>query len=127
MTVRWKPKKHFRKWKNMMIDLYRLLPEEWFEQVGDFSNDPDDNSPSNCDYEQVTYALYYGNSFFGGESVTLYADVKEKVYYIQIGTRQPIGDYAWETLWAWYKSDPSKYEEIKEIIEKALAEREGKE
>lgn len=108
-----------------MIDLYRLLPEEWFEQMGDFSNDPDDNSP--CDYEEVTYALYCGNSFFGGESVTLYVDVEEKVYYLQTGIRQPIGDYAWETLWAWYKSDPSKYEEIKSIIEKALEEGSGNE
>ena len=101
-----------------MIDLYKLLPEEWFEQMGDFSNDPDDNAPIDYDDEKVAYALYGGNSFFGGEFVDLYVDSVERIYYIQIAIRQPIGDYAWETLWAWYKSDPSKYEEIKNIIEK---------
>ena len=35
-----------------MIDLYKILPEEWFEQRGDFSDNEEKVAP--IDYEPVT-------------------------------------------------------------------------
>lgn len=100
-----------------MIDIYNLLPEDWFEEFGQPSNDMDQYAP--IDYDLVCTALYTANSFFGPEYVALLVDEDKEIYYIRSGVRQPIGDYAWETIWFWYKSDPSRYAEIKAIIEKA--------
>lgn len=46
-----------------MIDLYKILPEEWFEQIGDFSDNEEEFAP--IDYDLVTTSLYSGNSFLG--------------------------------------------------------------
>lgn len=101
-----------------MIDLYKILPEEWFEQIGDFSDNDEKFAP--IDYEPVTTALYCGNSFYGPEFVDLLVDEELKTYYIRIAIRQPIGDYGWSTVWAWYKSNAEKYEEIRRVVLEAL-------
>lgn len=101
-----------------MIDIYKILDSDWFEQIGEFSNNDEEFAP--IDYEEVGYALYSPNSFFGGEYVNLYVDEDIQVYYIKVGLREPIGDYGWHTMWSWYKSIDGKYE----IIEKALKESE---
>lgn len=106
-----------------MIDLYKILPEEWFEQIGDFSDNDEKFAP--IDYESVTVSLYCGNSFYGPEFVDLLVDDDLQIYYIRTATRQPIGDYGWTTVWAWYKSDVSKYEEIRRIVLEALHEDNG--
>lgn len=43
-----------------------------------------------------------------------------QIYYIRSAIRQPIGDYTWTTVWAWYKADVNKYNEIKDIVQEAL-------
>ena len=106
-----------------MIDLYKILPEEWFEQIGDFSDNDEKFAP--IDYEPVTVSLYCGNSFYGPEFVDLFVDDDLQIYYIRSATRQPIGDYGWTTVWAWYKSDVSKYEEIRHVVLEALHEDNG--
>ncbi|MBQ2920128.1 MAG: hypothetical protein IJE58_02995 [Oscillospiraceae bacterium] len=98
-----------------MIDIYRILPEEWFEQIGEPSNDEEQYAP--IDYDFVGTALYTGNSFFGPEKVDLLVDADKGVYYICSALRQPVGDYGWSTVWLWYKSDKSKYSAIKSIVE----------
>lgn len=55
-----------------MIDLYFILQEEWFEQIGDFSDNDEEFAP--IDYEPVTTALYRGDSFYGPELVDLLLD-----------------------------------------------------
>ena len=101
-----------------MVDLYKILPEEWFEQIGDFSENEEEFAP--IDYENVTSAIYCGNSFFGPEFVDLLVDDYLKIYYIRSAIRQPIGDYAWTTVWSWHKANASKYDEIKNIVLEAL-------
>lgn len=101
-----------------MVDIYKIMPEDWFEQIGDFSDDEEQYAP--IDYDHVLTALYTGNSFFGPEFVDLLVDGDKQVYYIRAAIRQPIGDYAWTTIWAWYKSDPERYQEISRIVEAAL-------
>ena len=101
-----------------MIDLYKILPEEWFEQIGDFSDNEEKFAP--IDYDLVTTSIYCGNSFFGPEFVDLLVDDDVQIYYIRSATRQPIGDYAWTTVCAWYKADVNKYDEIKNIVLEAL-------
>ena len=98
------------------IDLLNILPEDWFEQIGDFDTDKEKYAP--IDYEvPVAYGLYEANSFFGPEFVDLYIDEDKQVYYLCTAIRRPIGDYAWETIWAWYKSNPEHYKEIQEILQ----------
>lgn len=104
----------------MFFDIYKMLPEEWFEQIGDFSDDEEEYSPLN--YDEICTALYSGNSFYGPEFVKLLIDEEEKIYYICSAIRQPIGDYGWRTIWGWYKSDSKYYSEITEIINKAKLE-----
>lgn len=106
-----------------MIDLYKILPEEWFEQIGDLSEDDEKFAP--IDYDLVTSSIYCGNSFFGPEFVDLLVDDYLKIYYIRSAIRQPIGDYAWTTVWAWYKSDTTKYGEIKRIVREAMKDGKG--
>ena len=101
-----------------MIDLYKILPEEWFEQIGDLSENEEEFAPIN--YDDVVTAIYCGNSFFGSEFVDLLVDDDLQIYYVRSATRQPIGDYAWTTVWAWYKSDTTKYGEIKRIVKEAM-------
>lgn len=59
-----------------MIDLYRILPEEFFEQIGDFDTNEEKYAPIN--YEEVTMSLYEPNSFFGPECTYLHVDDEEK-------------------------------------------------
>lgn len=99
----------------MLVDIYKFLPEDYFEQIGDFSDDEEEYAP--VDYDDVCTALYTANSFYGPEMVDLFVDHESKVYYIRSAIRQPIGDYAWTTVWAWYKSLPEYYEEIKAITD----------
>lgn len=106
-----------------MIDLYKILPEEWFEQIGDFSDNEEEFAP--IDYDLVTTSIYCGNSFFGPEFVDLLVDDDLQIYYIRSATRQPIGDYAWTTVWTWYKADVSRYDEIKNIVLEALKDGKG--
>ena len=101
-----------------MIDIYKLLPEEWFEKIGDFSENEEEFAPIN--YDDVVTAIYCGNSFFGPEFVDLLVDDYLKIYYIRSAIRQPIGDYAWTTVWSWHKANASKYDEIKIIVLEAL-------
>ncbi len=101
-----------------MIDIYKLLPEEWFEKIGDFSENEEEFAPIN--YDDVVTAIYCGNSFFGPEFVDLLVDDYLKIYYIRSAIRQPIGDYAWTTVWSWHKANASKYDEIKNIVLEAL-------
>lgn len=104
----------------MIVDIYSILPEDYFEQIGDFSDNEEEYAP--VDYEDVCTAIYSGNSFYGPEFVDLYVDREQKTYHIRSAIRQPIGDYAWTTIWAWYRSMPERYEEIGKIIEKAMKE-----
>lgn len=103
----------------MIVDIYALLPEDWFEQIGEPSSDEEQYAP--IDYDLVCTALYTANSFYGPEMVDLLVDEDKEVYYICSAVRQPVGDYAWTTVWLWYKSDKSKYSDIKAIISKELA------
>ena len=105
-----------------MIDIYKVLPDSFFEQIGDFSDDEEKYAPINYDYEPVCTELYTANSFYGPEFVDLFVDHEEKTYYVRSAIRQPIGDYAWSTVWSWYKSLPDKYEEIKSIIDQQMTE-----
>lgn len=98
-----------------IIDLLNILPEDWFEQIGDFDTNEEKYAP--IDYDgPVAYALYEANSFFGPEFVDLYIDEDNKIYYLCTATRQPIGDYAWATIWAWYQSTPNRYEDITRLL-----------
>lgn len=106
-----------------MIDLYKILPKEWFEQIGDFSDNEEEFAP--IDYDLVTTSIYCGNSFFGPEFVDLLVDDDLQIYYIRSATRQTIGDYAWTTVWAWYKADVSTYDEIKNIVLEELKDGKG--
>lgn len=106
-----------------MIDLYKILPKEWFEQIGDFSDNEEEFAP--IDYDLVTTSIYCGNSFFGPEFVDLLVDDDLQIYYIRSAIRQTIGDYAWTTVWAWYKADVSKYDEIKNIVLEELKDGKG--
>lgn len=103
-----------------MIDLYRILPEEFFEQIGDFDTNEEKYAPIN--YEEVTMSLYEPNSFFGPEFTYLYVDDEEKIWYIEICQRQPVGDYGWQTVYSWWKSIDGKFEDIKNIVNKAFKE-----
>lgn len=58
--------------------------------------------------------------FIGPEFVDLLVDDYLKIYYIRSAIRQPIGDYAWTTVWSWHKANASKYDEIKNIVLEAL-------
>ena len=99
----------------MIVDIYGLLPEDWFEEIGEPSDDEDQYAPLN--YDHVCTGLY--ESFYGPEFVDLLVDEEEEIYYIRVALRHPVGDYSWSTIWCWYKSEKSKYAEIKAIIEKA--------
>ena len=111
-------KNKWRGWRRCIIDLYKILPEEWFEQIGDLSENEEEFAPIN--YDDVVTAIYCGNSFFGSEFVDLLVDDDLQIYYVRSAIRQPIGDYAWTTVWAWYKSDTTKYGEIKRIVREAM-------
>lgn len=100
------------------IDIYKILDEDWFEQIGEFSDNGEEYAP--IDYEEVAYAIYSANSFFGPEFVDLFVDEFTKTYYIRIAIRQPIGDYGFHTVWAWYKSVDGIYDKIREEIKKEL-------
>lgn len=69
-----------------MIDIYKLLPEEWFEKIGDFSENEEEFAPIN--YDDVVTAIYCGNSFFGPEFVDLLVDDYLKIYYIRSAIRR---------------------------------------
>lgn len=103
-----------------LVNIYSILPEDWFEMIGDPSCDEEEHAPLN--YENVCTILYVTNSFYGSEKVDLLVDKEKEIFYIRSAIRQPIGDYAWSTVWTWYKSYKTKYEEIKNIIGKAMGE-----
>lgn len=71
-------------------------------------------------YDEVCTSLYTANSFYGPEFVDLLVDHDEKIYYIRSAVRQPVGDYGWTTVRAWYKSLPDKYAEIQRIINNTM-------
>lgn len=98
------------------LDLLNILPEDWFEQIGDFDDNEEKYAP--IDYDgPVAYALYEANSFFGPEFVDLYVDKDSKIYYLCTATRQPIGDYGWTTIWGWYQSIPDKFQDITDLLQ----------
>ena len=79
------------------MDLLNILPEDWFEQIGDFDANKEKYAP--IDYDgPVAYAIYEANSFFGPKLVNLYIDEDKQIYYLCTAIRQPIGDYGWETV-----------------------------
>lgn len=98
------------------MDLLNILPENWFEQIGDFDTNEEKYAPINYD-GPVAYAIYEANSFFGPEFVDLYVDDYKKIYYLRTAIKQPIGDYAWTTVWAWYKSNPEHFEDICKMLQ----------
>lgn len=101
--------------KSSFVDLYVLLKEEWFDQIGDFDTDEEKHAP--IDYgRKIAFSIYGPNSFFGSEFVDLYFNCEENIFYLRISINQPIGDYAWETLFVWYKSVLGKENCIKESL-----------
>ena len=104
--------------EKLTVDIYEVLSEDWFEQIGDISDTKEEYMPLNI--EKVCTAFY--TTFFGNERVELFVNKKEKIYYIFSTYSYRVNDYECRTSYGWLKSDSKYYSQITEIINKIKLE-----